>query len=271
VSGDVGAAGQRASGARQTQDWDAVTYDRVSAPQQRWAQELLERLELQGDEVVLDAGCGSGKVTAQLVELVPRGRVYAVDLAPSMVAHTQAALGDKVTALCQSLTELSLPERVDAIFSNATFHWIHDHDALFAALRRALKDEGRIVAQFGGIGNIDTFRKTADEVAHSPEFASYFEEWARVWNYPSAEETAHRLRNAGFTEVRTWLEPRPTLLEDPAPFVRTVCLVRHLDMLPETMHERFVDAVLERTGVPLTLDYVRLNMVARAGRNLPST
>ena len=121
------------------------------------------------------------------------------------------------------------------------------------------------VAQCGGKGNIDSFRVTADEVAHSGEFASYFEDWGRVWNYPSPEETEQRLLNAGFTDVRTWLEPRPTLLEDPAPFVRTVCLVRHLDMLPETMHEKFVDAVLERTGVPLTLDYVRLNLVARAG------
>jgi trans-aconitate 2-methyltransferase len=264
VSGDGGAAGQRASSARQANDWDALTYDRISAPQQQWAREQLDRLELQGDEVVLDAGCGSGKVTALLVDMVPRGRVYAVDLAPSMVDYTRAALGDRVTASCQNLTELELPERVDAIFSNATFHWIHDHDALFAALRRALKDGGRVVAQFGGQGNIDSFRLTADEVAHTGEFAPYFREWSRVWNYPSPEETERRLLEAGFTDVRTWLEPRPTLIEDPAPFVRSVCLVRHLDMLPETMHERFVEAVLERTGVPLTLDYVRLNMVARA-------
>ena len=95
-----------------------------------------ERLALAGDEVVLDAGCGSGRVTALLADLVPRGRVYAVDVAPSMVAHAREALGDRATVLCQDLVELDLPEPVDAIFSNATFHWIHDHDALFAALHR---------------------------------------------------------------------------------------------------------------------------------------
>jgi trans-aconitate 2-methyltransferase len=252
-------------------DWDAATYDRISAPQQRWAREQLERLQLTGDEVVLDAGCGSGKVTALLVDMVPRGRVYAVDLAPSMVEHTRAALGAKVTASCQDLTQLTLPEPVDAIFSNATFHWIQDHDALFTALRRATRDGGRLVAQFGGTGNISDFRLKADEVAHSAEFAPYFADWDRIWNYPGPEETERRLRAAGFTEIRTWLEPRPTLLEDPAPFVRSVCLVRHLDMLPETMHEKFVDAVLERTGTPLTLDYVRLNVVARAGKGLASS
>src|SRR5439155_8593836 len=119
-----------------SRDWDAATYDRVSDPQLSWAREQLERLELGGDEVVLDAGCGSGRVTALLADRVPHGRVYAVDVAPSMAKHAQEALGDRATIFCQDLVELALPEPVDAIFSNATFHWIADHDALFAALFR---------------------------------------------------------------------------------------------------------------------------------------
>jgi len=246
-----------------TRDWDASTYDRISAPQQAWAQEQLGRLHLRGDEVVLDAGCGSGKVTAMLVDLVPNGRVYAVDAAPSMVEHTQRALGDKVTAYCQDLTELSLPEPVDAIFSNATFHWIPDHPKLFAALAAALKPGGQLVAQCGGFGNIDGFRAVADEVAHSGEFAPYFTEWKGPWNYARADITAERLTAAGFVDVETWLEPKPTTLDDPEPFIRTVCLVRHLDLLPDDLHQSFIRAVLARTGTPLQLDYVRLNMVAR--------
>jgi trans-aconitate 2-methyltransferase len=246
-----------------TRDWDASTYDRISAPQQAWAREQLERLHLSGDEVVLDAGCGSGKVTALLVELVPDGRVYAVDVAPSMVEHTQQALGDRVTAYCQDLTELSLPEPVDAIFSNATFHWIPDHAKLFAALATALQPGGQLVAQCGGFGNIDSFRLLADEVARTGEFAPYFSDWKGPWNYARADITAERLTTAGFVDVETWLEPRPTTVADPEPFVRTVCLVRHLDLLPGDLHQSFVRAVLARTGTPLTLDYVRLNMVAR--------
>ncbi len=146
-------------------DWDAATYDRVSDPQLAWAREQLERLSLAGDEVVLDAGCGSGRVTALLADLVPRGRVYAVDVAPSMVAHAREALGDRATVLCQDLVELDLPEPVEAIFSNATFHWIHDHDALFAALAQTLSPGGQLVAQCGGRGNIDAFRELADEIA----------------------------------------------------------------------------------------------------------
>jgi trans-aconitate 2-methyltransferase len=245
-------------------DWDASTYDRVSTPHQSWSVELIERLALTGSETVLDAGCGSGAVTVQLLDALPDGKVYAVDVAPSMVAHTRASLADRgVDVFQQDLTELSLPEPVDAIFSSATFHWIPDHDKLFAALFAALAPGGRIVAQCGGYGNIDSFRRLADQVAfEEAPFAAYFADWTRPWNYATPEETATRLSRAGFIDVETWLVPRPTPLDDPRPYIRTVCLVRHLDALPAELHDAFIDRVLERYPTPFVLDYVRLNLVA---------
>jgi trans-aconitate 2-methyltransferase len=246
-----------------SRDWDAATYDRVSTDVQLvWAHEQFERLELGGDEVVLDAGCGSGRVTALLAERVPRGRVYGVDVAPSMVEHARAALGDRATVLLQDLVELKLPEPVDVIFSNATFHWIADHDALFAALHRTLKPGGRLIAQCGGRGNIDALRRTADEVAAGDPFGPYFAGWRRPWNYATAQDSAERLKRAGFTDVTCWLEPKAVTLADPRAFLRTVCLVRHLDPLPHDLRERFVERVLARAGDPLRLEYVRLNMTA---------
>lgn len=244
-----------------SRDWDAATYDRVSDAQVGWAHEQLTRLPLRGDEVVLDAGCGSGRVTAELVRRVPRGRVYGVDAAPAMVEHAREALGDEATILCQDLVELGLPEAVDAVFSNATFHWIHDHDALFSALYGVMKPGGRLVAQCGGRGNIDDFRRIADEVAGEARFAPYFEAWQRPWNYAGAEETADRLERAGFSEVQTWLEPKRVQPE--RAFVKTVCLVRHLDPLPEDERDAFVDRVIAGCDEPLVLEYVRLNMTAR--------
>jgi trans-aconitate 2-methyltransferase len=242
-------------------DWDAATYDRVSDVQLGWAFEQLERLPLRGDEVVVDAGCGSGRVTAELVARLPRGRVYGVDVSPSMAEHARAAVGDRATILCQDLVELELPEPVDVVFSNATFHWIHDHDALFAALARALRPGGRLVAQCGGRGNIDAFRRIADQVAEEPQFAPYFDGWERPWNYAGPEETAERLERAGFVDVRTWLQPKH--VEPERAFVKTVCLVRHLDPLPEGLRDAFVDRVVDRAGDPVVLEYVRLNMTAR--------
>lgn len=253
-------------------DWDAATYDRISAPQQEWAAEQLERLELSGNELVLDAGCGSGKVTAMLADLVPRGRVYGVDAAPSMAEHATLALGQRATILCQDLVKLDLPEPVDAVFSNATFHWVRDHDALFAAVHLALKPGGQLVAQCGGRGNIDNFRRISEALSREEPFASHFAGWQQPWNYASAEETEARLRRTGFTAVRCWLEPKPTTPPEPRNFARTVCLVRHLEVLPEVLREAFLDAVMERvvtrTGEPVTLDYVRLNIVARRAATL---
>ena len=266
ASGGLGAGGPEELAGPPQRDWDAGSYDRVSEPQLAWAREQLGRLTLRGDEIVLDAGCGSGRVTALLAELVPNGSVYAVDVAPSMVAHARAALGDRATVLCQDLVELDLPEPVDVVFSNATFHWVPDHDALFAAIHRSLKPGGRLLAQCGGRGNIDRFRRLADEVAREPPFASWFAGWTGPWNYASADETAGRLRAAGFTDVEAWLTEKPTQLDDPRPFVRTVCLVRHLDRLPPERHEEFIDSVLARCEHPFVLDYVRLNMTATRAR-----
>jgi len=246
-----------------SRDWDAETYDRVSSPQLAWAQEQLGRLELRGDEVVLDAGCGTGRVTELLIERLPHGRVYAVDAAPSMVEHARVALGERATVLCQDLVELELPEPVDAVFSNATFHWIKHHDALFGRLSAALKPGGRLMAQCGGHGNIDGFREAADSVAAEEPFDHFFTGWQKPWNYATAEDTAARLGRAGFLDVQTWLEPRPVTPEDPVSFVRTVCLVRHLDPLPDELRGPFIDRVLARAGKPLVLGYVRLNMLAR--------
>lgn len=248
-----------------SRDWDAATYDRVSDIQFTWALEQLERLELNGDEVLVDAGCGSGRVTALLADRLPRGRVYGVDVAPSMAAHAAEALGDRATILCQDLVALDLPEPVDVAFSNATFHWIKDHDALFAALYRSIKPGGRLLAQCGGKGNIDRFRTLADSVAAEEPFDYYFTDWHGPWNYAGDKETAERLLSAGFTEVECWLEPRPVTPAEPRAFVQTVCLVRHLDLLPDELRGPFIDRVLARAGEPLMLDYVRLNLSARRG------
>jgi trans-aconitate 2-methyltransferase len=246
-----------------SRDWDAATYDRVSDVQVAWAEEQLARLDLDGDEVVLDAGCGSGRVTALLVDRVPQGRVYGVDVAPSMVEHARAALGERATVLCQDLLELSLPEPVDAVFSNATFHWIHDHDALFARLFAASRPGAQLVAQCGGAGNIDSFRTAADSVAAEAPFARFFDDWQRPWNYAGAAETESRLSRAGYTDVSCWLEAKPVTPAEPRAFVETVCLIRHLDPLPAELHGAFVDRVLACVGEPLVLEYVRLNMTAR--------
>jgi trans-aconitate 2-methyltransferase len=245
-------------------EWDAETYDALAFPQFAWGVEVVDRLELSGSEMALDAGCGSGRVTAELLGKLPDGRLLAVDGSESMIAKARERLGDDVAYLVADLAELEIAEPVDLIFSTATFHWITDHDRLFAHLHAALGSGGRLVAQCGGEGNVAEHAKAIAAAAARPEFASHLEGMEAMWNFASPEATETRLRSAGFVEAHCWLEPKPVTPENPLEFTETVTLGPHLDRLPEDLRRPFAEAVLELSGEPLTLDYVRLNIEATA-------
>jgi trans-aconitate 2-methyltransferase len=247
-------------------EWDASSYQRVSVPHEEWAAALMERLPLSGTETVLDAGCGSGRVTRMLVERLPEGKVVAVDGSQAMVEKVGEVLRPGDASFVSDLTELELEEPVDAIVSSAVFHWIPDHDALFARMRAALKPGGRIEAQCGGKGNIDEFRRVSGEVVAREPYAAHlraagFEE---PWFYADAEETEGRLRAAGFTEVEAWLQPWDVVPAEPREFMRTLILKPHIDSLPDELHEQLLDEVEAAVGEPCSLRYVRLNISAVA-------
>jgi len=241
-------------------DWDAATYDRVADPQTRWGGAVLERLPLRGDEAVLDAGCGTGRVTELLVERVPRGHVIALDASPGMVDEARRRLaryGDRVDFIVADLGRpFELPGGLaDAILSTATFHWVADHDALFRNLAAVLRPGGRLVAQCGGSGNIASVRAI---------LASIGDGWTGEAHYETPEATAERLAAAGFTDIETWLQPEPTRFETGAAletFLRTVILGGHVARLAETDRDAFVHEVASRLPEPV-VDYVRLNIVA---------
>ena len=245
-------------------DWDATTYERLSAPLTAMGTDVLDRLVLRGDETVLDAGCGTGNVTRELYERLPRGRVIAVDAAPSMVDQARALLPADVDVRQADLLELDLGEQVDAVLSTATFHWVPDHDRLFANLHAALVPGGRLVAQCGGRGNVAEIKQAGLDVAGEPRFAAYFDGWTTDWTLAGPDETERRLHGAGFTDVWCWLSRVDVDPGDPAGYLSAICLGSFLARLPEDLHEPFVATALERLPDPLRLHYVRLNMLARA-------
>lgn len=246
--------------------WDAASYDRVGGPMTAMAAAVVDRLALEGHETVVDAGCGTGRVTELLIGRLPQGRVLAVDADPAMVRVAQDNLAGRAEVRHVDLLELRLDDPVDAVFSTATFHWVLDHERLFARLFDVLRPGGWLVAQCGGRGNIAELRRIADEVAAGPDFAPWFEGWSAPWSYAGADETAERLEAAGFAQVRTWLEPWPVVPDDPGAYLATVTLGAQVQRLPEELRARYTSAVLERLDPPATIDYVRLNLEGRRPR-----
>jgi trans-aconitate 2-methyltransferase len=248
-----------------TINWDAGTYDRVADPHEEWGRQVLDRLELGGDETVLDAGCGTGKVTALLLERLPRGRVIGIDSSPAMIERAEQAIGSdpRVELRVGDLLELELDEPLDAIFSTAAFHWILEHERLFGRLFSALRPGGRLEAQCGGEGNIAEIQRVLDALSGDQRFSAYLRPEERVWYYASIGDTDSRLRRVGFDVERVTLEPWPDTPRDPRAFLTTVILPWHLDRLPPELREEFVTAVLAAMPGQLTLRYVRLNISAR--------
>jgi trans-aconitate 2-methyltransferase len=244
--------------------WDGRSYDRISGPMEALGLEVLARLELGGDELVLDAGCGSGRITQALINRLPRGRVIAVDASSSMVQAAGERLGADADVRRLDLLELELDEPVDAVISTATFHWIADHDRLFRRIHRALRPGGRLLAQCGGEGNIDVLRGEASALLAREPYAEHFADWRAPWNYAAPPRTRERLLDAGFASADCWLQLAPTQPEHPREFLATIVLGPHVQQLPESLREPFMDDVLERLGEPVVVDYVRLNIDATA-------
>jgi trans-aconitate 2-methyltransferase len=240
-------------------DWDARRYDRIADPQTRWGRAVLDRLLLEGNELVLDAGCGSGRVTELLLDRLPGGRVVALDGSPAMVDEARrrlARFGPQVEFVVADLRRPLPIDAVDAVFSTATFHWIADHEALYRNLAAVLRSRGRLVAQYGGGDNVKSVLAVLATVGDG---------WLGTTHFAGPDETRDWLDAAGFVDVEVWLQPEPTRFEPGEPFktfLRTVVLGEHLARLPEDDRDAFVDEVAAKLP-SAEIDYVRLNVTAR--------
>jgi trans-aconitate methyltransferase len=234
----------------------------------------MDRLPLDGSETVVDAGCGTGRLTAELLELLPTGDVIAVDRSANMLAAAEAHLrprfGERIRFLQADLGNLDLPTPVDAIFSTATFHWILDHPRLFTRLFACLRPGGRLVAQCGGGPNIERLRLRAESLLESGRYALRAQGWSNPWHFATPEQTVQRLSDAGFVDVNAWLEPAPTTFANEPEFiqfVQSVVLREHLEAILDPRDQ--LSFLAEVAGLaagdnpPFNIDYWRLNLEGR--------
>lgn len=187
--------------------WDSKLYDKQHHFVSDYGADVLQWLAPKAEEDILDVGCGTGQLAAQIAE--SGASVFGIDASPDMVATAQAnypEIGFEVV----DATKLPYKQLFDAIFSNATFHWIENQYALVEGLYHSLKYGGRLVAEFGGKGNVKSITDAialaaknlglADKIVHN------------FWFFPSISEYTTLLESKGFEVEQAWLFDRPTQL-----------------------------------------------------------
>lgn len=260
-----------------SREWNAALYHQISAPQVSWGKKVLSRVSLQGDETVLDAGCGTGRLTRDLLEALPRGRVTALDVSQNMIQAARAYLepnfAGRVEFVCCDLLEMPFEQAFDGIFSTASFHWVRDHDRLFRALHHALRRGGWLCAQCGGGPNIARLLARVHLLITAEPYAQHFAGYPFPWEFSDAKTAAARLYAAGFEQVETSVEEAPTRFdtaEEFRRFIESVILHRHLERIPTQELRQNLLADLTRQAAaddpPFLLDYWRLNLQGRRPR-----
>ena len=241
-------------------EWDAQSYDALPLPHKRWGPQAIARLRLTGAETVADLGCGTGRDAAQLLKVLPCGRVVAIDGSQQMLAQLRTRLAsdlDRVQIVQADVREpLPALPLVDAVVSVATLHWLPDHEHVFRSVAALLRPGGQFVAEAGGAGNIATVRAALASLGA--------DDGADIWNFAGVPETTARLAHAGFTGIDVRLVPDPARLDSPSQFeafLATVILGAQLRDLPAGQHRRFVTAVASQLPEPV-VDYVRLQISA---------
>ena len=256
-------------------DWDAARYDRVSNPQLEWGRRVIARLTPAPGEWILDLGCGTGRLTLEIALAVMDGLIVGLDPSTAMLKVARQA-APAVTSAVRPRVQfvrgngLALPfsHAFDAVFSNATLHWVADHDSVFRSIFTALRPGGRLVAQCGGGPNLARLYARAAALMHQPSFVRFFDGWRDPWHFVRPDATHAALKRTGFDVIDASLEDAPVTFADPAAFsefIECVCVRHHLERLPPDLHPGFLAELTSAAASddpPLTLDYWRLNIQA---------
>lgn len=253
--------------------WDAETYEKVSGVQLTWGQKVIRRRKWNGNEIVMDAGAGSGALAQILSSILPDGRVYAVDNDPNMISRARLNLArhKNIDVIQSRVEDVRLPLKVDVIFSNAALHWMPSHRQVFANFWQLLKNQGELLIQSGGYGNIANTVSILDDIITTEPYRQFFANWRQPWNFAKPKETEKLLKETGFTDINVHLSDEPTTFAGRQKFstyVKTVVIWPYLARLPtpssrSKFHRSFLDEFEDQSKGHWSLDYVRLNISAR--------
>jgi trans-aconitate methyltransferase len=235
--------------------WDAEDYANYSKSQQIWGRELIDKLQLNGNEHILDIGCGDGKITAEIAGELPNGYIIGIDNSEEMIRLAfETYLNKSYPNLEFKLLDahdLDFYEKFDVVFSNAVLHWIEDHESILTRLYQSLKPHGRVLLQMGGKGNASDILDVLSEIIQKDPWKIYFENFANPYYFYSPEDYEGWIRHTGFTKSRIELLPKLMEHENRQEFegwIRTTWLP-YLKQIPKNQRNRFIS--------DLTDDYLK--------------
>ncbi|MGA3285992.1 MAG: methyltransferase domain-containing protein [Bacteroidota bacterium] len=235
----------------QTYQWNAVDYAKSSSVQQQWARELIRKLNLKGNETLLDIGSGDGKVTAEIASLIPNGSVMGIDSSEEMIVLAQRMYPRDTFINLQFQREdansLPFENEFDVVFSNATLHWIFDHRPVLRGIFTSLKQGGKILLQMGGKGGAAEVITLLEKQIAAREWCEYFQDYHFPYAFYGPSEYQEWLRESGLKEIRAELIEKDMAHPGRAGFelwIRTTWLP-YTQRVPETKRNMFISELAD--------------------------
>ena len=229
-------------------EFDGEKYKQASKHQKEWGAQLISALELNGDEFILDLGCGDGILTGQLSELTPAGKVTGIDASVGMIGTAKKLEKNNLNFICMDINDMNFKDSFDLVFSNAALHWVKNHKLLLANSITALKPNGVIKWSFGGYGNSSNLIATFKAVMNDEAYKGYFSNFEWPWFMPKKSEYEKLVSDAGFREINVELENADRYFSDCDEMIKWIdqpCIVPFMEHLPDSEKNNFRNAVVE--------------------------
>ncbi len=233
----------------ETFEFDGEKYKNASLHQKQWGNKLICEFELQGDEHILDLGCGDGVLTAQLAARVPHGHVIGIDASQGMIDTARKLATQNLTFFVQNINTLQFHNEFDLIFSNAALHWVKDHQTLLNNAFQALKDNGILRFNFAAEGNCAYLLNVIWETLAQQDYSDYFSAFEWPWFMPGIDEYKALLYPCPFQEMRIWGENADRYFLEAEAMIKWIdqpSLVPFLKYIDEPVKQQFRDAVVAR-------------------------
>lgn len=238
-----------------TYEFDGEKYKAASLPQKEWGTSLISQLSLQGNEAILDLGCGDGILTEQLSLLVPDGKVLGVDASIGMINTAKKLCRNNLDFIQMDINNLNFSNKFDAIFSNAALHWIKNHNMLLHNSYEALKAGGIILWSFGGHGNCTNFLEIIQSKINDEKYRDFFKDFEMPWFMPSASQYEKLISKIGFSEFTIESVNRDRYFSTSDEMIKWIdqpCIVPFIERIPDTLKSTFrnevIKEMIEKTG-----------------------